>query len=187
MCVSLLAVSDSLRSHGLEPTRLLCPWNSPGENTGVGSHFLLQSLHSQCNTEMTVTASFSHGRYSSSLRSKHTQQWHGTQLLQGQGRVWTPKLFYNHPGRWCYSVSKNKAHRDTDCVPQALPISPEIIEKPLRLETAWQWSLTLVCVLLKFCITCFWTFIVILIWSWEKTYRGFLIFLPFELESSFLQ
>ena len=30
-------VSDSLQPHGL-----YCPWNSPGQNTGVGSHFLLQ-------------------------------------------------------------------------------------------------------------------------------------------------
>ena len=35
-------ISDSLRSHGLQPTRLLCPWDSPGKNTGVGCHFLLQ-------------------------------------------------------------------------------------------------------------------------------------------------
>ena len=33
-------VSDSLRPRGLEPTRLLCPWNSPGKNTAVGCHFL---------------------------------------------------------------------------------------------------------------------------------------------------
>ena len=37
-------MSDSLRSHGLEPTSLLCPWNSPGKNTGVGYHFLLQGI-----------------------------------------------------------------------------------------------------------------------------------------------
>ena len=30
--------------HGLEPTRLLCPGNSPGKNTGVGYHFLLQEI-----------------------------------------------------------------------------------------------------------------------------------------------
>ena len=28
--------------HGLWPTRLFCPWDSPGKNTGGGSHFLLQ-------------------------------------------------------------------------------------------------------------------------------------------------
>ena len=35
-------MSDSSRPHGLQPTRLLCPWDSPGKNTGVGSHALLQ-------------------------------------------------------------------------------------------------------------------------------------------------
>ena len=28
----------------MEPTRLLCPWNSPGKNSGVGCHFLLQGI-----------------------------------------------------------------------------------------------------------------------------------------------
>ena len=35
-------LSDSLQPHELQPTRLLCPWNFPGKNTGVGCHFLLQ-------------------------------------------------------------------------------------------------------------------------------------------------
>ena len=35
-------MSDSVRPHGLQPARLLCPWDSPGKNTGVGCHFLLQ-------------------------------------------------------------------------------------------------------------------------------------------------
>ena len=38
--VSCLVMSDSLQPHGQEPSRLLCPWNFPGKNTGVGSHFL---------------------------------------------------------------------------------------------------------------------------------------------------
>ena len=33
-----------LRPPGLYPTRLLCPWNFPGKNTGVGCHFLLQEI-----------------------------------------------------------------------------------------------------------------------------------------------
>ena len=35
-------VSDSLRPHGLQPTRLLCPWDFPSKSTGVGCHCLLQ-------------------------------------------------------------------------------------------------------------------------------------------------
>ena len=42
--VSHTVVSDSLRSHGLQPTRLLRPWNSPGKSTGEGCHFLLQGI-----------------------------------------------------------------------------------------------------------------------------------------------
>ena len=30
--------------HGLWPARLLCPWNSPGKNTGVGCHSLVQEI-----------------------------------------------------------------------------------------------------------------------------------------------
>ena len=35
-------MSDSSRSHGLQPTRLLHPWDFPGKSTGVGCHCLLQ-------------------------------------------------------------------------------------------------------------------------------------------------
>ena len=42
--VSCSVMLDSLRPHGLHPGRLLCPWDSPGKNTGVGCHFLLQQI-----------------------------------------------------------------------------------------------------------------------------------------------
>ena len=37
-------MSDSVRPHRRQPTRLLCPWDSSGKNTGVGCHFLLQCM-----------------------------------------------------------------------------------------------------------------------------------------------
>ena len=37
-------VSDSWRPHGLQPTRLLFPWDFPGKSTGVGCHCLLQKM-----------------------------------------------------------------------------------------------------------------------------------------------
>ena len=42
--VSFSVVSNSLRSMDCSPVRLLCPWDSPGKNTGVGSHSLLQGI-----------------------------------------------------------------------------------------------------------------------------------------------
>ena len=44
VCAQLLRVSNSLRPHGPWPTRLLCPWDFPGTNTGVGCHVLVQGL-----------------------------------------------------------------------------------------------------------------------------------------------
>ena len=44
-CVHSTAQScPTLQPQGLYPTRLLCAWYSPGKNTGVGYHFLLQVL-----------------------------------------------------------------------------------------------------------------------------------------------
>ena len=43
-CVSCSVVFNSLQPHGLYLTRLLCPWNSPGKNAGVGCHSLLQGI-----------------------------------------------------------------------------------------------------------------------------------------------
>ena len=43
-CYVASVVSDSVRPHRRQPTRLPCPWDSPGRNTGVGCHFLLQCM-----------------------------------------------------------------------------------------------------------------------------------------------
>ena len=92
-------VSDSLRPYGLWPTRLLCPWNFPGKNTGVGCHFLLQGIFPSQGTNPSLlwllhwptdslslshlgslTTSFSHGhrRYSEKYifkKSIETNSW----------------------------------------------------------------------------------------------------------------
>ena len=45
-------MSDSVRPHGLQPTKLLRPWDSPGKNTGVGCHFLLQGMKVESESEV---------------------------------------------------------------------------------------------------------------------------------------
>ena len=46
-------MSDSLRPHRWQPTRLPCPWDSPGKNTGVGCHFLLQCMKVKSESEVS--------------------------------------------------------------------------------------------------------------------------------------
>ena len=46
-------MSDSVRPHRQKPTRLPRPWDSPGKNTGVGCHFLLQCMKVKSEREVT--------------------------------------------------------------------------------------------------------------------------------------
>ena len=45
-------MSDSVRPHRPQPTRLPRPWDSPGKNTGVGCHFLLQCMKVKSESEV---------------------------------------------------------------------------------------------------------------------------------------
>ena len=46
-------MSDSVRPHRRQPTRPHRPWDSPGKNTGVGCHFLLQCMKVKSESEVT--------------------------------------------------------------------------------------------------------------------------------------
>ena len=60
---NLSVICDSPRPHGLQPTRLLCPWDFPGKSTGVGCHCLLQSQRKAMPKNAQTTAQ---------LHSSHT-------------------------------------------------------------------------------------------------------------------
>ena len=49
-------MSDSVRPHRRQPTRLLCPWDSLGKNTGVGCHFLLQCMKVKSENEVSQSS-----------------------------------------------------------------------------------------------------------------------------------
>ena len=51
VCAKSLQSCLTLQQHGLKPARFLSPWDSPGKNTGVGSHSLLQGVHPDGGTE----------------------------------------------------------------------------------------------------------------------------------------
>ena len=46
-------MSDSVRPHRRQPTRLPRPWDSPGKNKGVGCHFLLQCMKMKSESEVS--------------------------------------------------------------------------------------------------------------------------------------
>ena len=48
-------MADSVRPHRWQPTRLPCPWDSPGKNTGVDCHFLLQCMKVKSESEVAYS------------------------------------------------------------------------------------------------------------------------------------
>ena len=53
-------MSDSMRSHRRQPNRLPRPWDSPGKNTGVGCHFLLQCMKVKSESEVAQSCQTLH-------------------------------------------------------------------------------------------------------------------------------
>ena len=51
-CEVTSVVSDSVRPHRQQPTRLPHPWDSQDKNTGVGCHFLLQCMKAKSGSEV---------------------------------------------------------------------------------------------------------------------------------------
>ena len=45
-------MSNSVQPHRQQPTRLPRPWDSPGKNTGVGCHFLLEDMKVKSESEV---------------------------------------------------------------------------------------------------------------------------------------
>ena len=52
LLLSRFIVSNSVRPHRRQPIRLPRPWDSPGKNTGVGCHFLLQCMKVKSESEV---------------------------------------------------------------------------------------------------------------------------------------
>ena len=71
-----LVVFGSLRLHWLYPARLLCPWNSPGKNTGVGCHALLQGIF-PTPRDWTQVSGFASGFFTVWAPREAQEYWSG--------------------------------------------------------------------------------------------------------------
>ena len=81
-------VSDSVRPHRRQPTRLPLPWDSPGKNTGVGCHFLLQCMKVKSESEVAQLYPTSSDPMNSSLPGSST---HG--IFQARVLEWVAIVF----------------------------------------------------------------------------------------------
>ena len=82
-------MSNSLRLHGLQPASLLCPQHSPGKNTGVDCHSLLQGIF----LVQRLNLGLLHGRqilYHPSYQASHSVQFTSVQSLSHVRHLATP-------------------------------------------------------------------------------------------------
>ena len=74
-------VSNSVRPQRQQPTRLPCPWDPPGKNTGVGCHFLLQCMKVKSESEVaqlcpTLRDPMDYSLPISSILTKEEERFH---------------------------------------------------------------------------------------------------------------
>ena len=85
----------TLRPHRQQPTRLLCPWESPGKNTGVGCHFLLQCMKVISKSEVAQLCLTLSDPMDCSLPGSSI---HG--IFQARVLEWGAIAFSTGPGYW---------------------------------------------------------------------------------------
>ena len=113
-------VSDSSRPHGLQPTRLLCPWDFAGKNTRVGCHSLLQGTFSTQGSNLASPAlagiSFTIQPPIEGMRRRVTEDemvgWH--YRLNGQESEQTPGGGEGQGSLVCYSPRGRKVSDTTE-------------------------------------------------------------------------
>ena len=107
-------MSDSVQPHRWQPTRLPHPWDSPGKNTGVGCHFLLQCMKVKSESEVAQSCPTLRDPMDCSLPGSSTHgifqarvlEWGAIALsvwMSSMSKFELPKRsFYIHPLNKCY-------------------------------------------------------------------------------------
>ena len=108
-------MSDSVRPHRWQPTRLPRPWDSPGKNTGVGPHFLLQCRKVKSESEVAQSCLTLSDPMDCSLPGSSIHQIFQATVLEWifQARFSRHCLLHRYtyiPPFWTYLLSPSPSH-----------------------------------------------------------------------------
>ena len=107
-------MSDSVRPHRRQPTRLPCPWDSPGKNTGVGCHFLLQCRKVKRESEVAQSCLTLSDSMDCSPRGSSVHGIFQARVLEWGAIAFSRKTAYLHIKRLLtYKKATGKGH---DCL-----------------------------------------------------------------------
>ena len=127
------AVSNSLWPHGWQSARLLCPWDSSGKNTRVGSHSLLQGIF------LTQGWNWTHVSCIGRWIPPHCTTWEALTKVIGSIKDYPPPR--PPPSNWCYShhTSQNcgwRTYQTAHKLLNKLRFMPERWDSPVHLVRA---------------------------------------------------
>ena len=128
-----------MRPHRRQPTRLPCPWGSPGKNTGVGCHFLLQCMKVKSESEVaqlcptlsdpmdcSLPGSSAHGIFQARVL-----EW-GAIAFSVSNLVVHYKRYNSRIAKWKRCTRQGKGGRRAAC-PWS-PLAPPCIHQPKKLS-----------------------------------------------------
>ena len=92
-------MSDSVRPHRRQPTRLPRPWDSPGKNTGVGCHFLLQCMKVKSQSEVAQSYPTLSDPMDCSLPGSSVHGIFQARVLEWGAIAFSRKIYYYTPIR----------------------------------------------------------------------------------------
>ena len=94
-------MSDSVRPHRRQPTRLPRPWDSPGKHTGVGCHFLLQCVKVKSEREVAQSCPTLHDPMHCSLPGSSIHGICQARVLEWDAIAFSDGLYsqWNSPGQ----------------------------------------------------------------------------------------
>ena len=107
LLVPCLAWVDSVRPHRRQPSRLPRPWDSPGKNTGVGCHFLLQCMEVKSESEVAQSCPTLRDPMDCSLPGSSA---HG--IFQARVLEWGAIAFSKLPIIFCKIQETRPKHQD---------------------------------------------------------------------------
>ena len=136
-------MSDSVWSHRRQPTRLLRPWDSPGKNTGVGCHFLLQCMKVKSESEVSQLCPTLHDPMdcspwgSSSMGFSRQEYWSGVPS-PSPINTWSNRQIWPWSTKWSRAMANRVLPRE--CTGHSKNPLPTTQEKTLHMDVM-RWSI----------------------------------------------
>ena len=103
-------MSDSVWPHRWQPTRLPHPWDSPGKNTGVGCHFLLQCRKVKSKSEVAQSCPTLSDCMDCSLPGSSIHGIFQAGVLEWSALAFSAIQCYRYLNNCCYEVSPHIIH-----------------------------------------------------------------------------